>query len=199
MKKVPILMGAVLAAIAASSCCILPLLLGAASAGAVGLGAVLAPYRPYLMSLTAVLLGAAFYFTYRPEKAACGTDGSCTTPRAQGVKRLSRGMLWLVTLFTVGAMAFPEIAEHRASVKAASAPKKASAAVFTVGNITCAACSLQIVDALKKTPGVYDARVEYKIKRVEIDYDTTRIDVSRLQAAIVRLGYPAKEVSAESL
>ena len=46
MQKFSLLVGAVIAAIAASACCILPLLLGAASVGAVGLSAALTPYRP---------------------------------------------------------------------------------------------------------------------------------------------------------
>ncbi|HXG24487.1 MAG TPA: hypothetical protein VNJ09_08045 [Chthonomonadales bacterium] len=55
MKRFAILISAVFAAIAASACCILPLILGAARAGSVGLGAALAPYRPYLMGLTLLL------------------------------------------------------------------------------------------------------------------------------------------------
>src|SRR5258708_17809865 len=113
MKRIAVLVGAIFASIAASACCILPLMLGAASAGSVGLSAALAPYRPYLMGLTVLLLGAGFYFTYRPEKAACGPDGRCGTAKTRGMKRLSKGMLWLVTLFTVSSMVYPWIASYQ--------------------------------------------------------------------------------------
>ncbi len=52
MKKAAVILGAVVAAVAASACCILPLILGVASAGTLGLSAALTPYRPYLVSLT---------------------------------------------------------------------------------------------------------------------------------------------------
>lgn len=52
MKKASLMFGVIVAAIAASSCCILPLVLGVASAGTLGLGAALEPYRPYLIVLS---------------------------------------------------------------------------------------------------------------------------------------------------
>lgn len=57
--------GAVLAALAASSCCLGPLLLAALGVGSAGAIAGLAAYRPYLLAGTALLLAVAFYFTYR--------------------------------------------------------------------------------------------------------------------------------------
>lgn len=203
MKNLSLLLGAAMAAIVASSCCILPLLLGAASAGTVGLGAAFAPYRPYLMALTFALLGGAFYFTYRPEKAACGPDGSCATEKTQGIKRLGKAVLWVVTLFTLGAMAYPSIASYRAGVKASLvtapvAPETAETIVFSVGKMTCAECTLGITDALKKTPGVFDARVDYAQKRATVRYDSARVDVATLRTAIEGLGYSASEVAPPS-
>jgi len=64
MKQQTALVGAAIAAITASAYCILPAILGAASAGTLGFSATLAPYRPYFMGLTVMLLGAAFYFIY---------------------------------------------------------------------------------------------------------------------------------------
>src|SRR5688572_26172571 len=94
MKQLMTLIGAGFAAVAASACCILPAVLGITGAGALGLSSALTPYRPYLMGLTALLLGAAFYFTYRPAKAACDADGPCATDKTVGVQRFSKAMLW---------------------------------------------------------------------------------------------------------
>jgi mercuric ion transport protein len=200
MKKATILIGAVFAAIAASACCILPLILGVAGAGTVGLGAALTPYRPYLMGLTLLLLGAGFYFTYRPAKAAtCETD-CCATDRAARMKRLNKAMLWAVTLFTLGAMAYPQIAAYRAhanasSVPAVAAPTTAQAVVFAIPSMDCAACAVNIAETLKKTPGVYDAKVDFDTKRATVRYDAARIDAPKLREAIDRTGFPAKEVA----
>ncbi len=202
MKKFSVLVGAVFAAIAASACCILPLILGAASAGSVGLSAAFAPYRPYLIGLTLLLLGAGFYFTYRPEKAACGTDGNCAAEKTLGMKRLSKATLWLVTLVTLGSMAYPEVSSYRTRVQAASVPvavfsDKASAATFRVDKMSCAECTLAITDALKKSPGVFDAKVDFDKKQAIIRYDAIQVTTAQLRAVIERTGYPATQIAKE--
>ncbi|HZO88445.1 MAG TPA: mercuric transporter MerT family protein [Chthonomonadaceae bacterium] len=197
MKKLSVLLGVVVAAIAASACCILPLLLGAASVGTVGLSAALVPYRPYFIALTVLLLGAAFYFTYRPGKAGCETDCDTKSVRA---RRISRALLWVVTLFTVGTLAYPNIAAYHARVSAASVPAvaasvKAQTVRFTIPSMDCAACAANIADTLKKTPGVYDAKVDFDTKQATVRYDATRIGVPKLRETIDRTGFPATEIT----
>ena len=193
MKRVPLFFGAILAAVAASSCCILPLLLGAASVGTVGLGAALAPYRPYLVGLTVLLLGAGFYFTYRPQRA--GGEAECCDIKTVRTRRMSKAVLWTVALFTVAALAYPEIARYRVSRIAAAAPAvaadpSAKTAVFTIGNMTCAECTLSIASALKAKPGVLDARVDFAAKQALVQYDPGRVNVATLRTAIDGTGFP---------
>ncbi|HZP82033.1 MAG TPA: mercuric transporter MerT family protein [Chthonomonadaceae bacterium] len=196
MKKVSVLLGVVVAAIAASSCCILPLLLGAASVGTVGLSAALTPYRPYFIALTVLLLGVAFYFTYRPQKAGCETD--CCDVKSVRTQRISRALLWVVTLFTVGALAYPNIAAYRARVSASSVPVvaavvKAQTVLFTIPSMDCAACAVNIADTLKKTPGVYDAKVAFDTKQARVRYDAMRVGIAQLRDVIDRTGFPATQ------
>lgn len=195
------LLGGVVAAAAASSCCIVPLLLGAASAGSVGLGAALAPYRPYFMALTVLLLGGAFSFTYRPQKAGCETE--CCGTNAVRVRRVHRALLWVVTIFTVAALAYPNIAAYRvrnaakAALPVAVAPT-ASTAIFSIGNMTCAECTLPIVKALKATPGVYDAAVDFTAKRATVRFDASKVSEPKLRKVIEKTGFPvigAKEAA----
>jgi mercuric ion transport protein len=194
------LVGGLVTAIAASACCILPLLLGAASAGSVGLSAALAPYRPYFISLTVLLLGGAFYLTYRPGKVGCETD--CCDTKSVRARRVNKALLWLVTVFTVGALAYPEIAYR---VRKATAYSSALAivpssktAVFTVGNMSCAECTISIVKALKKTPGVYDARVDFASKRATVRYDASRVSEVSLRKAIERTGYSVSRIDKQT-
>ena len=56
--------GSVLAALIASACCWLPLLLVTFGVSAAGVSAQFESVRPYFLALTAVLLGAGFYFSY---------------------------------------------------------------------------------------------------------------------------------------
>jgi len=59
--------------------CCLPIALGGAGLGAAALGAALAPWRPWLTAAALLLLGAAFYWSYR--RRGCRPGESCE-PRA---------------------------------------------------------------------------------------------------------------------
>jgi copper chaperone CopZ len=58
-------LGAVFTAILGSACCWLPLLLIAFGFSAAGVGSFFEQYRPYFLTATFILLGIAWYFTYR--------------------------------------------------------------------------------------------------------------------------------------
>lgn len=62
------LSSAVVAAVAASLCCILPIIFALAGAGIMGASAFFAQLRPVLMVLTLLLLGFGFYFAYRQDR-----------------------------------------------------------------------------------------------------------------------------------
>lgn len=95
--------GSVVAAAAASACCLGPVVFSFLGAGALGAASTrLEPYRPWFLALTAVLLGMGFIAAYRRQPAAC-SDGSC----APSSRRTARIMLWLAIVF-VGLLAtFP--------------------------------------------------------------------------------------------
>ena len=97
--------GSVVAALAASTCCIGPVVLSAIGAGALGAAASkLAVYRPWLLGLTTVLLGGAFYAAYRPDAAAsCEADGACHPTS----RRAARIVLWVVTAIVLLLVTFP--------------------------------------------------------------------------------------------
>lgn len=60
--------GAILAALAASSCCVGPLVLVALGVGGAGGLAVMGAYRPYFLVGTATLRGTGYYLVYRKPK-----------------------------------------------------------------------------------------------------------------------------------
>lgn len=97
--------GVIGAAVAASACCIGPVVLSLVGAGALGASAVkLEAYRPWFLSLTLVLVGAAFYSAYRPAtNETCAVDGACT-PRS---KRAAKIMVWMAAAVAVLLIAFP--------------------------------------------------------------------------------------------
>ena len=71
--------GGILGAIAASSCCIVPLALfslGISGAWIAHLTA-LAPYQPYFIAATLLCLGYGYWLVYRRRKAACADGAAC--------------------------------------------------------------------------------------------------------------------------
>ncbi len=102
--------GAVAAAVAASACCIGPLVFALLGIGGAGFLVALEPYRPVFTAVTIGLLSLGFYLTYRtPRAVAVGgsvdTDAcGCEMPRTN---RAGRRMLWVATGIVAVALAFP--------------------------------------------------------------------------------------------
>lgn len=100
--------GGILGALAASSCCILPLVLFSLGISGAWIGnlTALAPYKPYFAAATLGLLGYGYYLVYVRPKQACA-DGSCARPLPNRLVKLS---LWLATVLVVAALAFDYVA-----------------------------------------------------------------------------------------
>jgi mercuric ion transport protein len=92
------------AAIAASLCCILPIVFVLAGAGIAGAAAFFAAWRPLLLAIAFLLLAIGFYFTYRKPRHACQPGTACERP---AVARASRIWLWIATAFVILFAAFP--------------------------------------------------------------------------------------------
>ena len=104
--KALVSVGSVLGALAASSCCILPLALFSLGASGAWMGnlTALAPYQPIVIAVTVGFLGAGFYLVYGRSRAAnCEADGTCATPTSE---RLVKTGLWLSTALIAAALAF---------------------------------------------------------------------------------------------
>jgi mercuric ion transport protein len=99
--------GGILGALAAASCCILPLVLtlaGISGAWMANLRA-LAPYQPIFIAMTIAVLGYGFYLVYWKPKRACTEGAVCARPIVPN--KMVQGALWLATLVVVLAISFP--------------------------------------------------------------------------------------------
>jgi mercuric ion transport protein len=101
--------GGVLGAIAASSCCIVPLALFGLGIGGAWIGnlTALAPYQPIFVAMTLGFLGYGFYRVYRLPRKACADDGACARPLPD---RIVKTALWSATALVAAALAFPYVA-----------------------------------------------------------------------------------------
>ena len=104
-----IAVGGVLGALAASSCCIVPLVLfGLGVSGAwIGNLTRLAPYQPYFLTATAACLGYGYWLVYRSRSRACADGEVCARPLPN---RIVKTGLVLATILVFGALAFDFLA-----------------------------------------------------------------------------------------
>lgn len=101
--------GGILGAIAASSCCILPLVLFSLGIGGAWIGnlTALAPYQPVFVVITVGLLGYGYWLIYWKRKIDCAEGTACARPLPSRIVKLS---LWLATALVAAAIAFPYVA-----------------------------------------------------------------------------------------
>lgn len=89
-------LGAIGSIVAATSCC-LPIGVLSLAAGAAGTSAVLNALRPYLMTLSVLLIAFGFWQMHRAKKCACKTS------------RWSTVLLWSAAVFVGFSIAFPQV------------------------------------------------------------------------------------------
>jgi mercuric ion transport protein len=101
--------GGLLGALAASSCCILPLVLFSLGVSGAWIGnfAQLAPYQPYFIAATIGFLGYGYWLVYRSSKRACSEGEACARPLPN---RLVKAGLILATVLVVAALGFDFLA-----------------------------------------------------------------------------------------
>ncbi|MCH8192564.1 MAG: cation transporter [Planctomycetes bacterium] len=158
--------GALASAMVASACCWLPLLLIAVGVSGGALAATFEAWRPVLLPVTFVLLSVAFYFTYRkPEVSAASGAACCPPARAKGItlKKVNKGMLWVVTAFVLVFAFFPNYVGYLLGGEDTLAAREdLDKVVIEIDGMTCEACAANIVDSLRKVPGVEAAEVSYE-------------------------------------
>lgn len=225
MKKVDknlFLGGGVVAAVAASLCCILPVVSIAFGLGAFGAAAFFESVRPYLLVVVVLALAFSFYQTYfRREK--CVEGEICAT---KSFGRFNEILLWVATV-AIGTFAlFPHYSgyivsaldsEPKSTVGAAeplnnstvTPPTAAEPAtdandfaaiesqtkktiVIPVEGMTCESCATHIGIALKRIQGVYDANANYPAKNVKVVYNPKQVTVERIKQGIRDAGYDPK-------
>jgi mercuric ion transport protein len=99
------LVGGILAGIAASACCLGPLILLTLGISGSWIGnlSAMEPYRPIFIGITLIFLGLAFRKLYMTPQA-CAVDKPCAQPANLRKQRI---IFWLVSVFVLVVMSFP--------------------------------------------------------------------------------------------
>jgi mercuric ion transport protein len=185
--------GAVTAAIIASLCCIGPIAVAMIGVGSVAAFSVFWEFRPHLIGLTLILLGLAFYFTYRRREVVCA-DGTC---KFESAGKWSKRSVWMATLLAALAIAFPYFgstdtaaAQSVLSQQTNQSPQSAIV-ILKIDGMDCRGCAGGLEATLARLDGVNKAGVEFERSRAVIVYDSTKINPERLVAAVDETGFTA--------
>jgi mercuric ion transport protein len=101
--------GGLLGALAASSCCSLPLALFSLGVSGAWIGNFtrLAPYQPWFIAATMAFLGYGYWLVYRSSRLACADGEACARPLPSGIVKVG---LVLATILVAAALALDFIA-----------------------------------------------------------------------------------------
>jgi copper chaperone CopZ len=200
MKEKAFIGASLLAAIAASLCCVLPIVFALGGFAIVGASAFFDSLWPYFLIATFALLGVGFYLAYRKPKHACEPGSACARPH---VNRFGRVGLWIATALALAFAAFPYYSGAVANFLLSDSSVKASAAqaanavehvTFAVRGMYCPACAKGVETKLTDLPGVREARVSYEHGRAEIVYDSRTVKPEQLEKAIRDAGYQPQKM-----
>ena len=195
MKKESSIIGTgIITAVAASLCCITPVL--ALLAGTTGIASAFSwiePFRPYLIGLTIITLGFAWYQKLKPvEKDECGCD---TTGQKKFFQ--TKMFLGLVTVFAALMIAFPYYSKmfYPKYKKQTVLVDKAiiCTAEFKIRGMSCAACQEEVKHEVYKLPGVINADVYYAKRNAIITFDSSKINIKAIENAVNATGYKVTE------
>jgi len=183
---------ATITAIAASLCCITPILaLIAGTSGAAATFSWMEPFRPYLIGLTLLVLGFAWYQKLRPktkQEIECACDDDIKPSFWQ-----SKTFLFLISLFAVLMLAFPYYSNNFYSqpnkeiliVSQSNIEKK----TFDVSGMTCLGCEAHVESEVNKLEGIISVKASFEKSNTAVEYDKTRTDETAIVKAINSTGY----------
>ena len=196
MKRTGLFVSSVVAALAASLCCILPIIAAVTGAGTLAAATQWESWRPYLLALTALLFLSGLLLANRDSKSACAPGEACTS---KGPSRWNVWSLVFVAALVIGVAAFPYYYSGEA-VRAMNDDKAKDVGTgpvvtktFWVSGMTCAACASGLEASFRNLPGVKKATVEYNAKRATITYDPAKQTEQVIRKLITDAGYQVKE------
>lgn len=179
----------VLAAIAASSCCIPPVI--AAIAGIGGASASLSwmePLRPYLIGLAVIAIAYAWYNHLKPKK-----DDDCGCEIEKPKFYQTKGFLIGITIFAAVSISFPYYSyiffpktESKVVIVDAN---NIALANFEIEGMTCQGCEEEVKHEVAQLPGFIEVQVNHETGKATVKFDKSQTSLEQVVAAINKTGY----------
>ncbi len=180
----------IITAIAASLCCITPVLaLIASTSGIASTFSWIEPFRPYLITVTVLVLIFAWYQKFRPKKQVANCD--CDDEKPTFIN--SKKFLLLVTMFAGLMLAFPYYSQvfYPNTSKEVVHVEKANInnVQYKIKGMTCLGCEAHIENEVNKLDGIIDVKANYKMENTVVTYDKTKVISKEIKEAILNTGY----------
>lgn len=183
-----------IAAVAASSCCIPPVI--ALIAGVGGSASALSwmePFRPYLIGLAIVAIGYAWYNYFKLK-----TLDDCDCEIDEKPKWFqTKGFLIGITLFAVISISFPYYSHvfypdnkkefvviNESDIKSIE---------FKINGMTCESCEEQVNHEVNKLNGIINSKASYENGNAIIEFDKSKTNKTEIEKAINSTGYKVTE------
>ena len=179
-----------LTAITASLCCITPVLaLIAGTSGIASTFSWIEPFRPYLIGLTILVLGFAWFQKLKPRNEI---DCDCETEEKPKFIQ-SKKFLGIVTVFAIVMLAFPYYSgifypntEKQIMIVDKSNIKTTE---FKISGMTCASCEEHVNQEVNKLNGILISKASYENGNAIIEFDKTKTNKTEIEKAINSTGY----------
>ena len=198
MKSENKLIGAgLLTAITASLCCITPVLaLIAGTSGIASTFSWIEPFRPYLIGLTILVLGFAWYQKIKPQKeidCECETDDLPAGKVKKSKFIQSKTFLGIVTPFAIIMLVFPYYSgifypDNKKEVVIVNQPD-IQTVNFNVERMTCAGCEESIKHAVNEMDGIINVTSSYEKGSTVVEFDKSKTSKVAIEEAINSTGY----------
>lgn len=190
------------AALLSSICCITPVLaLVAGTSGIASTFSWLDPFRPYLVSLTLLLLGVAWFQKLKQTRFGSKNDLECNcepdevTGAASKRKRFiqSTSFLVILTVFSGLTLTFPSYSHifypkvKRQIILVDNS--NIQEVEFIITGMTCSGCAVHVDHEVNKLPGILKSAASYENGNAIVEFDKSKIGLTEIEGAINSTGY----------
>ena len=180
----------IISAIAASLCCITPILaLLAGTSGIASTFSWIEPFRPFLIALTLLILAIAWYQTLKVKKQK--NDCGCENEKPKFIN--SKKFLLLVTLFAGLMLAFPYYTQifypNTNKEEVYVSETNVSKVEYKIKGMTCTGCEVHIESEVNKLNGIIEVNANHEKANTIVKYDKTKVTTKEIKDAIGKTGY----------
>jgi mercuric ion transport protein len=179
-----------LSAVAASLCCITPILALIAGTSSIASSFTwIEPARPYLIGVSVAVLGFAWY-----QKLKSKPVDECGCAVEEKPKFIhSKTFLGIVTIFAGLLIAFPSYAKlfFPQAEKQVMVADKASiqTAEFKINGMSCSSCEEEVKHEVNKLDGIIKSEASYENTNAVIQFDKSKTTLAKITQAINSTGY----------